>query len=408
MGKMRYIAACMAVALALGTLGAGAEDDEKAYKLFKQGVDLAKEGKYEEALKFFEEARMRGAPDETLFNMGKCYEGLGLFHVAADYYEQYIDSPDAKHVDKVKEVIEELEIKPSPLNFTSDPPGAEVRRVLADGTDTKLGVTPFEYTAEAGEFTFVVVKKGFEPKEVTITTGFGRPFDLEIDLTTDVVEVEVIDRSKKLSDLGEEGETGEEEEPGKPEKPRKPPPEFPRLGLAMEMGSGVALYPYKGADFKAGGIISFRIGYRFSKGPESGLSVGLHLDARSYRLDEDPDYGGRSWQGWLVHVLAVPAYQFKVHPRLAVEASLPLGFAVLTSGAPGSAHVDLVDGRITGSLALFDLGVGAALRIMIVSGLYATVEPVRLHLLFPLKKWGPDAPKALADLDIAARIGFQF
>jgi hypothetical protein len=34
------------------------------------------------------------------------------------------------------------------------------------------------------------------------------------------------------------------------------------------------------------------------------------------------------------------------------------------------------------------------------------VEPVRLHILFPFKTWGTGT-KALFDLDITARIGFQ-
>ena len=73
----------------------------------------------------------------------------------------------------------------------------------------------------------------------------------------------------------------------------------------------------------------------------------------------------------------------------------------------GRAWVDLVGGRISnGNVALFDLGAGAALRIKLVSGLYLTVEPVRLHILFPFKTWGTGT-RALFDLDITARIGFQ-
>jgi len=414
MNTMKWMGGALATALLVVTIApsrAEAQDDDQAFELYQEGVELAKEGEYEEAIKKFEEARTRGAPDQTLFNLGKCYEGLGLFHVAVDYYEQYLESPDAKHADAVKEIIEELRIKPSKLVFTSEPPGAEVRQVLADGTEDKLGVTPFEHTAEAGTFTFIVTKEGMGEKKVELEAGYGKPYDLEIKLTADDVTVDVIDKSKTLEDLGgqEPGpEPGPEPEPEP--GPEKPKPTFPKLGVAIELGAGAALYPHAEVDFQAGGIFTFGAAYRFSLGVDSGLSAGLRFTFRSYEITGSQGGDDRTWKAFLIHVLIVPGYQIKLHEKLGLDLTLPLGLAILdpTDDLSDSAWVDLVGGRISnGNVSMFDLGVGAALRIKMLSGLYATVEPVRLHIMFPFKTWGTGT-RALFDLDITARIGFQF
>jgi hypothetical protein len=323
-----------------------------------------------------------------------------------DYYEQFLESPDAKKRKQVEEIIEELRIKPSVLVFTSEPSGAEVRQLLEDGTETKLGVTPFEHTAESGTFTFIVTKGGYGEKEVTIETGYGKPYDLEISLTEEDVTVEVIDKSKTLADVSEPVEPEPEPEP----EPRKPPPSFPKVGLAVELGTGPALYPYPKVDFQAGGIFTFGLAYRLKHGVESGFSAGLRFTFRSYRLEGTHGGDSREWDSLIIHILAVPGYQIRMHERLGLELTLPLGVAVIkpTDNLSESAWVDLVGGHISnGNVSLFDLGVGAALRIHVVSGLYIVVEPVRLHLLMPFKPWGNDT-KVLVDLDIVARIGFEF
>ncbi|MBW2263695.1 MAG: hypothetical protein JRG91_17160, partial [Deltaproteobacteria bacterium] len=68
----------------------------------------------------------------------------------------------------------------------------------------------------------------------------------------------------------------------------------------------------------------------------------------------------------------------------------------------------LVGGYIVdGHASLFDIGLAVALRIAVVSGFYITVEPAHVHVLVPLRKW-ENGTKALVDLDVGARLGFEF
>ncbi len=387
--RKRATAILALVVLTMPAVSLAGAQEKEAKKLYDKGVALAKEGSYEEAISYFEEARTRGAPDETLFNLGKCYEALGLFHVAVDYYEEYLDSPQPKKPKKVAKLIEELRLKPSTLKFDSEPAGAEVRQVLLDGTESTLGTTPFEYRAEAGEFTFVIVKEGFEKKQITMETGYGKPFNLVITLGSDDVDVQVVDTSAK------------------PEK-HEVALGFPRVGLAVDLGGGVSLFPYPDVGFEAGGDFTLAVAYRFGHMVDTGLALGLRLDVRSYNLACTLESGERArWSAVMAHILAVPAYQFNLHERIGLELSLPLGIAVLSppGSLPSTARIDLTDGFVSGGgLAMFELGLSASLRIALVSALYLVVEPVRMRILVPFGQWRP----ALFDMDILVRLGFEF
>ncbi len=89
--------------------------------------------------------------------------------------------------------------------------------------------------------------------------------------------------------------------------------------------------------------------------------------------------------------------------------TLPVGLAFLdsTETVPSTATVELLGGTMEGgALTLFDIGFGVSLRIMIVSGLFIAVEPVRIQLLVPTSKW-LSGTKVLFDMDFTVRIGFE-
>jgi hypothetical protein len=374
-------------AAALAVVLAAAQDataqDAKAVEAYQGGVDLAKQGKYAEAIEMFEEAMKLGAPSMALYNIARCYESMGKLDLAVDYYRRYIQAPDAEDVVGVEAKIEELESKPSAVTVTSEPEGAKVHEILGDGTTLELGETPLEFGAKAGEHTYLVSADGFMPTKVKIETGMGKPYPIHVELV-----------AKGQEDGG--GGGGREE-----------PAQYPSLGLFFELGGGVAMHAYRHPGFKVGGDVGLGLGWRFAHGAASGFAVGLRTTFRPYTLVTSS--GLDDYQALFVSILAVPAYQIGLHERVGLEITVPVGIAVLrpTKDIPPWTRVDVVGGSIEGGgLALVDVGAGACIRVMLFSGLYLAVEPVRIHVLVPTSKW-ENGTKALVDLDVTVRMGFE-
>jgi hypothetical protein len=371
-------AACLAALVLSAAPLAGADDKDTALALYQEAVDLAKEGKYEAAIVLFEKAHGLGAPPVTLYNIGKCYQDLEDLEKAVEYYEQYVESPGVEDAADVQAVIEQLRDTPSSVKIETIPTEAEVYEVLTDSTRQKLGTTPIDFEADAGSHSYILEKEGFKAKKIKLKTGLGKPFDLEITLT----------------------EKTEEKTPAKPGGEG--------LGLFVEVGGGAVLHAYRAVAFAAGAEASLSIGWRFARGMDTGFSVALRTSLRPYRLTavgEDRRYGAL-----FTAILAVPAVQVRLHERLAVEASMPLGLVLLSplDGIRTTTEIRLVGGTIQdGAVPLFDVGFGASLRIGIVSMFYIIVQPIHLHVLVPTTTWQNDT-KALVDIDMGIRLGLQF
>ncbi len=373
------LAACIAALALCAPSPAAAGDAEVALALYQEAVDLAKEGKYEAAIVLFEKAHGLGAPPVVLYNIGKCHQDLGDLAKAVEYYEQYVDSPGVEDAQDVQATIDELEASPSPVKIETVPPGASVHEMQADETRKELGTTPLEIEAAAGTHSYIIEKEGFKAKKIKLEAGLGKPFELEIELT-----------QKKKDDAKPEAPTG------------------PGLGLFIEAGGGAALHAFKPVAFAAGAEASLVIGWRFAKGLDTGFSIALRTSFRPYRLTavgEDRRYGSL-----LTAILAVPAFQVRLHERLALEMSVPIGMVLLSplDPIPSTTEIGLVGGTIQdGAVPLFDVGFGLALRIGIASMLYVVVQPVHLHVLVPTTTWQNDT-KALTDIDMGIRLGLEF
>ncbi len=396
------------VALSIAASPARAEDEDEAHEKYTKGIEAAKAENYEEALEYFKEAEELGAPPAVLYNIAKCYDHLGQFHLALEYYEEYVEQPKGKKKD-VKERIEEIKVLPSVVKLLTEPPGCEVHEELEDGTKEKVGITPLEISVEKGQHVFLVTKTDYVEETVEIEALNGKPFDIEVEMTPEE---------------GKEPDKGGEGDEGKKKKKKKKKDAAP-LGLYVELGAGVALHPYgfvqyedlssgdvENNGFQAGADTSFGAGWRHDFSDDMGIGAGLRVGFRTYRLEGTDRLSGDGVEAvsLFTTLLAVPSFHWKFHDILTLEASLPLGIAWLvpTGKIDADVKANLVNGFIDGAnLVLFDLGVGAALRIKIVDGLYATVEPVRLQMLFPLAKWKNDV-KSLFDIDIGARVGFAF
>ena len=380
------------------------EDEDKAHDIYVKGVEAADEESYEEALEYFKEAEELGAPPAVLYNIAKCYDHMGLFHLALEYYEEYVEQPKVKKK-KAQERIEEIKEMPSVVKFLTEPTGCEVYEVSEEGDEEKIGITPLEKTVEQGEYVFIIKHSKYEEETIELEALNGKPFDFDIEMTP-------LDGEKPDKD-DDEDEDGEK-------KDRAP------LGIYLELGAGVALHPYgfiqyedisdgddiKQNKFQAGADTSFGAGWRYDFKDGMGIGAGLRVGFRTFRLRgiDRLTLDSVDAVSLFTTLLAVPSFHWEFHDILALEASLPLGFAWLvpTKKVHEDVKLNLVNGYIEGAnLLFFDLGVGAALRIKIVHGLYATVEPVRLQILFPLATWNNDV-KSVFDIDIVARVGFAF
>lgn len=365
-----------------GAVLAKGKAKSKAVTLYQEAVELAKEEKYEAAILLFNEALEAGAPSVTYYNIAKCHESLGDLESAVDNYQAYLESPDATDVQEVQETIETLQATPSDVSIESEPEGVQVTEVLEDGNEEPLGQTPLQLQADAGAHTYRLSMEGYESSEVTVEAGLGKEQAVEVQL--------------------------DEVEP--PPEPEKPEPPGDALGVAVQVGGGASITAAKDLA-QPGGAVTLAAAYRFAHAVETGFAVGLRFDLRPFSL-EGTDEGGDAvyYPGLFTAIQAVPAYQFKVHRRLGVELSLPIGLAILnaTRTVPSSATLDLVGGTIRGGgLVLFDVGLAAALRIWVVQGLFICAEPVRLHLMVPVTKWLSDN-EVVAGVDFSVHVGWEF
>ncbi|MBM4321178.1 MAG: tetratricopeptide repeat protein [Deltaproteobacteria bacterium] len=88
---------------------------QRVEQLARQGVDLQKQGKHEEAIAAFLEAYQLLPVSSLLYNIARTYDSMGRIDLATEYYKKYIisDRPNptllAKATQRLKELDRELE-----------------------------------------------------------------------------------------------------------------------------------------------------------------------------------------------------------------------------------------------------------------------------------------------------------
>ncbi len=176
---MRFLKAlCLWVALAsaLVTTPANADNQAEARKLFKRGNELLQEGKYDAALLRFEEAYTLWNNPKILLNIATTELQVGRTARAADTYERYLKAvgPGASRRAEVEELLRNLEAKIGWIVLEVSQPDARVlidnrpipssrRRVRVDpGTHEVIaGKSGYRMTSER-----VVIAAGDEKKVV--------------------------------------------------------------------------------------------------------------------------------------------------------------------------------------------------------------------------------------------------
>lgn len=163
-----------------------AEDLARARALDKEGAKAYADGRYNDAIRYFEEAHRLGGPAFELWNIAKCHVRLDQPEQAAEMLERYLATPTlpAEDREEATQQLDALRKRPSTLTIASVPAGASVKvdgRVPAEG-----GKTPTSFTVEPGSHTIVLEHPKYATYSQTFEAKYGRAIILDVPLQQDV------------------------------------------------------------------------------------------------------------------------------------------------------------------------------------------------------------------------------
>ena len=206
-----------------------------------------KDGRYNDAIKYFSEAFKLGGPPSELWNIAKCHMRLDQPDQASDAYDRYLMQPGLTPQDKseAREELEELRRRRSILTVASAPSHGTV---YLDGKHGEAaGTTPFSVQVPPGTHKVEIEQKGYRTFSQDVEAKFGRAIIVDAQL---------------------------EKDPTQPVIPDKPPP--PGVPAAPRTPKRFTL---KG-DF---GLVFSKLG-TYSEGARLGATLG----ATYWLLDTDP------------------------------------------------------------------------------------------------------------------------
>lgn len=223
-------------------------DLTRARFLDREGARAYADGRYGDAIRYFEEAYRHGGPSFELWNLARCYQRRGDPERAAAMLEKYLATPiEAKDRAEAEAELGALRKKPSVLTVTSSPMGAEVQ---IDGK-AEAAPTPLSTTVDAGPHVVRVARPGQPAFEIEVVAVHGHALIVHAPLR------------------GTVGPLGAE--PSPPDRPlalrAMVGVQFPRYGaLAGSPGPVVAFHgTYR---FARAGAVRFGAGGLFSYGDE--------------------------------------------------------------------------------------------------------------------------------------------
>lgn len=163
----------------------GTEDLARARVLDKEGAKAYGDGRYNDAIRYFEEAHRLGGPPFELWNIAKCHVRLDQPEQAAEMLERYLATPTlpAEDREEATQQLDALRKRPSTLTIASVPTGASLTvdgRVPAEG-----GRTPTSLTVPPGTHTIVLSHPQYATYSQTFEAKYGRAIILDVPLQKD-------------------------------------------------------------------------------------------------------------------------------------------------------------------------------------------------------------------------------
>jgi len=156
---------------------------KKADSQFKRGLSLAAEGRYEEALRAFENAYELAPHPLVLFNIAGAHRSLKNYREALDHYSRFLIEGDglvkAELLARGKKDMDALLALLGRVEVGSQPSGA---LIFVDGED--MGVTPLSerLILAPGSYALEARLEGYETQKRTIRISSGDELDLDLEL----------------------------------------------------------------------------------------------------------------------------------------------------------------------------------------------------------------------------------
>lgn len=163
----------------------GAEDLARARVLDQQGAKAYGDGRYNDAIRYFEEAHRLGGPPFELWNIAKCHVRLDQPEQAAEMLERYLATPTLPSEDR-EEASQQLDVlkrRPSPLTIASIPTGAAITLDghAVDGSPR----TPTSFVVQPGMHTITLTHPSHAVYTQQLEAKYGRAIILDVPLARD-------------------------------------------------------------------------------------------------------------------------------------------------------------------------------------------------------------------------------
>jgi hypothetical protein len=192
----RTLAAALSVPLALAPAAAlaqippvrsasspthSAEELARARVLDQQGAKAYADGRYNDAIRYFEESYRLGGPPFELWNIAKCHVRLDQPEQATEVLERYLATPmlPADERDEATQQLDALRRRPSTVTIASSPTGAAV---TIDGRPAEGGKTPTSFNVQPGTHTITLTAPKHAVYTQTFEARYGRAIILDVPL----------------------------------------------------------------------------------------------------------------------------------------------------------------------------------------------------------------------------------
>jgi hypothetical protein len=253
----------IALAALVPGLALADRDLARARVLDQQGVRAYREERYNDAIRFFDEALKVGGPPSEIWNIAKCHVRMDEPEEAAKYIEEYLDQKGLSPGDRTEaeQQLREIQHRHSTLTVASSPSGATV---YLEG-HRWAGVTPATIDVAPGDHKVTIELAGHDPVERSVTAKFGRAVIVDAKLSKNDGAPSA--GSAPLHSSG----PGAGPEPG--DASQRPSARGHRVVLAAELGVTVPRFGSIGGSAAPAGYLSGA--YVAVDGPRAVVTVGL-------------------------------------------------------------------------------------------------------------------------------------